>query len=197
MFDVKNGLTLNLILSSIPETWNDVSEFANWWCSVGMPMLPPKNMEIYLTDDATSFCLFRKGRFQVELYLIHPDPNLQEHGHPGVEVIKMRIPEITFDESGNIILPNNWGMMSDVLYDGERHLQKGKYMIENKGFPLLAFQHWKNCEPSTVAAAWEGETVGPMHEALIKRFFPNAFIERGYADISKPYNYRELLKERT
>jgi hypothetical protein len=32
---------------------------------------------------------------------------------------------------------------------------------------------------------WKGPTVGPLQEALIKRFNPDAYVVDGYADITR------------
>lgn len=192
MFDYAKP-TLNL--TTIPETWDDVRAFAHWWCEAGMPFLPSDGAEVYLSDDATSLCIFRRGRFQVELYLIHPKPHLQSHEHPGVEVIKMRVEGTYSPASGSFVAPPTWGKMSETLRDGESHGNGASAYGQVLGFPLVAFQYWKDRDPCTVAAAWKGPTVGPMQEGLIRRFYPDAFIERGYADITKPANYRQLIAE--
>ena len=181
--------------TSVPESWTGVQDFAHWWCNAGMPLLPPAGSEVFLSDDATAMCVFRRGRFQVEMYLIHPRPNLQNHEHPGVEVIKMRIDGVLSPDSGPLTYPATWGRMSPVLHKEEAHGSGAAVFGEVLGFPLLAFQHWQGREPCTVAAAWKGPTVGPMQEALIRRFYPDAFVESGYADITKPANYRQLLQE--
>lgn len=179
--------------AAIPDSWAGVQEFAHWWCDAGMPFLPPRGAEVFLSDDATALCVFRRGRFQVELYLIHPRPHLQNHEHPGVEVIKMRIEGTVSPSKGAFELPETWGRMAPVLRKGQAHGSGAAAFGEVYGFPLFAFQHWIDHEPSTVAAAWKGPTVGPRQESLIRRFFPDAFVERGYADITKPANYRALL----
>ena len=163
-------------------TWADVDAFARWWCDAGMPMLPPANAEVFVTDDATAFCLFRQGRFQVELYLIHPGPCLDSHEHPGVEVIQMQ-------------MIGEFGKFGKTLETGMSHGGGLAQAGAGRGMPLMTFEHWVECEPSTAAAAWRGPTVGPKHEALIRRFYPTCYVEAGYADITKPANYRELLKE--
>jgi hypothetical protein len=62
----------------------------------------------------------------------------------------------------------------------------GRRLETARGFPLLAVQHWVNgMKPATVAAAWKGRTAGPLHDALIRRFFPEAMVLNGYADITK------------
>lgn len=157
----------------IPETWANVEEFGEWWMSAKMPMMIPVDQEVFLSDDATAICLFRQGRFQVELYLIHPTPQVPVHEHPGVEVIKVR--------TGNQHGPR----FSPTLYDGQSHGSGMKLEAEVRGFPLLAIQHWKTKDPTTIASMWKGKTAGPMHESLIRRFNPGCFIEDGYADITK------------
>lgn len=166
----------------VPE-WSSVREFARWWCDNGAPIAPPSET-VNLSDDATSFALFRRGQFQVELYLIHPSPNLPEHGHPDVEVIKMRLD--TFMWSQNQVLKTTSQEASSTLFQDQTH-GAGINFKENdgldQGFGLLAFQKWKDgLKPTTVAARWKGPTVGPMQEALIRKLTPKAIVRDGYAD---------------
>jgi hypothetical protein len=158
----------------IPDTWNSVLEFGKWWIDQRMPIfVGPKNPEIFLSDDATAVSLFCHGRFQIELYLIHPSPLVPDHEHPGVEVIKVRMG--TGSELG----------LTPTLLDGQVHGAGIRLEAETKGFPLIAVQHWKSMEPCTIAAMWKGPTVGPKQEALIRRFHPDAYVVDGYADITR------------
>lgn len=157
----------------IPGDWATVQEFADWWVGAGMPIIFPKDPEIFLTDDATAVCLFRNGQFQVELYLIHPNPKVPMHEHPEVEVIKM---SLTTDKGP---------VMSNVLTNGEAHGAGQRMSAKDIGFPLVAFQHWLTREPTTIASMWKGPTVGPLQEALIKRFTPDAYVVDGYADTTR------------
>lgn len=170
---------------NIPATWEDVSTFCDWYIENGLPSIFPKDAEVFLSDDATSICLFRHGQFQVELYLIHPNPLVQFHEHPGVDVIKIRL----IEDSDNTYL----AQASDVLRKGQSH-GAGVRANEENGFPLIAVQHWKDKEPTTVAAAWKGKTVGPVQEELIRRFHPNALVIDGYADVTKTMDYLKELK---
>jgi hypothetical protein len=157
----------------IPETWKNVEEFADWWFRNGMPIKFQESAEVFLSDDATSIALFRKGRFQVELYLIHPCPVVPVHEHPDVEVIKARL-------SGK-----RYPYLSNTLHNNEAHGAGIRLEAEDKGYPLLAIQHWLTREPTTVASMWKGNTVGPKQESLIRRFNPSAYIVEGYADITR------------
>lgn len=158
---------------TVPDTWSDVEEFGDWWIRAGMPLSFPENAEVFLSDDATAICLFRKGRFQVELYLIHPNPKVPIHEHPDVEVIKVRL-------NGK-----KYPYLSGTLRNGEAHGAGLRLESEVRGYPLVAIQHWLTREPTTIASMWRGETVGPKQEALIKRFNPDAYIKDGYADTTK------------
>jgi hypothetical protein len=157
----------------IPESWASVEEFGDWWIRAGMPIMFQEKAEVFMSDDATAIALFRKGRFQVELYLIHPNPKVPEHEHPDVEVIKVRLDG------------KKYPYLSNTLHNGEAHGAGQRLEAEERGYPLLAIQHWLTREPTTIASMWKGQTVGPMQEALIKRFNPEAFVETGYADVTK------------
>lgn len=166
----------------IPE-WESVKDFAKWWTVNGCPIAPPDET-VHLSDDATSFCLFRSGQFQVELYLIHPSPNLPIHGHPDVEVIKMRLDQ--FSVTDGRLVKESEEKASTTLFQGQTH-GAGKNFKEhddlNVGFGLLAFQKWKDgLKLTTVAARWKGSTVGHMQEALIRKHTPEAIVQNGYAD---------------
>jgi hypothetical protein len=157
----------------IPDTWKNVEDFADWWFRNGMPIKFQESSEVFLSDDATSIALFRKGRFQVELYLIHPCPTVPVHEHPDVEVIKARLDG------------KKYPYLSNTLHNDEAHGAGLRLEAEDKGYPLLAIQHWLTREPTTVASMWKGNTVGPKQESLIRRFNPNAYIVDGYADITR------------
>lgn len=168
----------------VPDDWGTVKDFAKWWFFNNMPMAPPIGCEIYCSDDATSMCMFRHGRYQVELYMIFPYPNLPIHEHPGVEVIKYRMPEY---RKG---LETKELPTSHILKSGEAHGAginfKETRSAQGKGFPLFAFQRWdEGLEMTTVAARWKGETVGPRQEDLIRRFNPDAYVVDGYADVTR------------
>jgi hypothetical protein len=166
----------------IPDSWENVDLFLDWYMEKNMPIRFGENQEVFVSDDATAVCLFRHGQFQVELYSIHPGPLVQTHEHPGVEVVKVRF---NANEAGGF----------PTLRKGQSHGDGFRLEGEKVGFPLLAVQHWVNGEkPTTVAAQWKGKTVGPLHEDLIRRFHPNALVINGYADITRTMDYLKEVK---
>lgn len=174
--------TYNLKHLEIPETWDNVESFCDWYMENNLPITFSNESEVFLSDDATAVCLFRHGQFQVELYLVYPEPKVPIHEHPNVEVIKVRLYEKT-------------AIASNPLTNGESHGAGFRVEGESLGFPLIAVQHWISGEkPHTVAAQWRGRTVGPMQENLIRRFHPDALVIDGYADITKTMGYLKELK---
>ena len=170
--------------------WESVNDFCEWWIAVGCPIAPPAET-VHLSDDATSIALFRSGQFQVELYLIHPNPNLPIHEHPDVEVIKMRLD--CFDTCDGVVKKTTSNPSSPTLVQGVSHGGGENFKAgtgaENSGFGLLAFEKWREgLTPTTVAARWKGRTVGPKQEALIRKLTPKAFVETGYADTTGAAN---------
>ena len=61
---------------TLPE-WKCVEEFAEWYFENDMPWLPPNEIEVSCSDDATAMPIFRHGQFQVEIYMVHPHPHLK------------------------------------------------------------------------------------------------------------------------
>jgi hypothetical protein len=153
--------------------WKTTQEFADWYIENNFPFRPPVGVETFLSDDATAFCMFREGQFQVELYLIHPQPLVQLHEHPGVELIET--PWVNGGFSSRAVLKN-----------GQEHGSGIRETANTVGYPLMAIQRWHpKLTPTTAAAQWKGKTAGPLHEQLIKRFHPNAYIVEGYADVTR------------
>ena len=75
------------------------------------------------------------------------------------------------------------GKRTEIAWRDDK--ESDRLEAEDKGYPLLAIQHWLTRDPTTIASMWKGNTVGPKQESLIRRFNPNAYIVKGYADITK------------
>lgn len=154
--------------------FHDLREFVTWYVGNGMPLLPPEKPEVFLSDDATATCLFRKGQYQVELYLIHPNPVIPVHEHPGVENLE--------------IAQSGWQSAVDFRFmqrAGESHGMGFRDRAKNEGFALYSAQKWDDgLTLSTIGARWRGYVAGPKHAALIRRFNPDCYINNGYADVT-------------
>lgn len=163
-------------------TFNNIAEFTKWYIQAGMPFNLTRNAEVFISDDATSSCVYRDGRFQVELYLIHPSPIIPEHEHPGVEAIEVNL----FTALNDPNMRDLEYLNSITLRANQSHGNTIRAQAMTEGFVLLSAQHWLGSVPmSTIGSMWKGPTVGPLQEALIKRFNPGCVVMQGYADVTR------------
>lgn len=158
----------------IPENWNSLTEFADWYMGAKMPLMLPVGSPVFVTNDATAIVVFRKGQYQVEMYITHGISIVGEHYHPGMEVIIMQI--------GNMNKAI-WGMYSPVLEDGQSH--DANFSSPN-GAVFLTFEKWfDESKMSSAAVNWKGKTSGDLHDALIRKHRPDVFVENNYADVTR------------
>jgi len=158
---------------TIPETWETLDEFIEWYMDSRMPWMIPEDSEVYVTDNASSIILFRHDRYQVELYINYPKSHVPLHGHPGLDVATMQIGRMN---------PIQWGNAGKVLKSGKKHTAN---LASEKGTVFLTFEKWLPGIPMTGASVnWVGPTVGSIHEKLIKRHFPNVEIVDGVSMLS-------------
>jgi hypothetical protein len=168
----------------IPETWGSLLEFMTWFMNSGKPMLIPVDAETIRTDDATAITLFRKGAYQVELYLIHPGYTIPVHSHPGMEVITMYLGGGALDETNPRFGTSASAGKTSRTLEGEYH--GGQPTDHGKGFALLSFERWLHdgAIPTSAALQWKGSTAGPVHDALINSKFDGGIKVPGEFDIS-------------
>jgi hypothetical protein len=171
---------------NIPDDWNTLEDFVQWYIDSRMPMMIPWDAKVICSDDATAICLFKKSHYQIELYLEFPRMIIPKHSHPDMEVIVMDLGgggrlKSGQQENGTSI---RWGFIDKKLLADEYH--GGNEISKNSnGSCFLAFQKWNNKDNITSAAIqWKGNTSGTMQETLIKEHNPNALITPGYADVS-------------
>lgn len=171
----------------IPDDWDTLEDFVNWYCDQRMPMMIPWNANVIRSDDAVAICLFRKGNYQVEFYIEYPNMYIYKHSHPRMEVITM-----TMGGGGNWKPTENsttntshvWGALTSKLTNGNYHGGDSQGGTGN-GFVILAFQRWENPEEMTSAAVqWKGQLQGDIQANLIKSYYSDSFIRDGYADIT-------------
>ena len=168
----------------IPDTWETIEDFTNWYLDQRMPLMIPWNAEVIRTDDATAICVFRKAPYQVELYLIHPGLEVQRHAHPGMDVISRGLGGGSGDTRSVMGTSTGWGDISENLKNGEFH-GGSPPLVESMGFGLLSFEKWPNDVPMTSAAIhWHGKTSGPTHDALIEKNY-SGVIELGVSNLKK------------
>jgi hypothetical protein len=177
---------------NIPDDWDSIEEFVDWYIDARMPLMVPWSAPVIRTDDATAICVFRKGNYQVELYLEYPKEYVQRHGHP-------RMKSVIIDFGGGLINPSSehptgvsttWGQIFKTIQDSDEHGGDITPSFGN-GSCFLACQRWENVDEMTSAAIqWKGITAGPLQEELIRKSFAkrnlSVQVDSGYADVSEP-----------
>jgi hypothetical protein len=167
----------------IPDDWDTLEEFVDWYLDSKMPLMIPYNAEVIRSDDACAVCIFKKGNYQVEFYLEYPEMWIRKHSHPRMDVIVMQL-------GGGSVAPKDahgvsktWGVLNTNLKAGEYHGGDSS-SITNDGFITLAFQRWERADEMTSAAIqWRGEIQGLVQQDLIKRHKPNAEVTDTWADV--------------
>jgi len=53
-------------------------------------------------------------------------------------------------------------------------------------YTMISIQRWDEGVPITSAAIhWAGYTAGPKHDKLISKYYPDALVKEGYADVRR------------
>lgn len=149
--------------------FNSVESFFSWYKENGYPLNPPADCEVFVTDISYSYCLYRHGRFQVEIYLVKPNAQTPEHSHPGVENIIMLMGGDAFagivPPQNNLPAPVNiFGMCAPTLKDNNTHAVGTR----TRGAALLSVEMWpEGVIPTSLAVNWEGSACGSVHAGLL------------------------------
>lgn len=169
----------------------DVVDFAEWYYLNGCPQKVSADVQIYRTDSASSACVYRDGRYQVEMYLIDKAAPVPEHQHPGVDAVEL-------DQGVLDLLRDPTTLRSELakfaLYKGQWHGAGIMNRAKHSGFYLTSCQYWHDDIPiTTISSRWAGHTVGPLHESLIRLYNPNAYVIPGYADVTRHAEEVDIL----
>ena len=158
--------------------WKDIDEFTNWYKENGYPLKPPASDPIYETDHSLSAIVFREGRYQVELYLLAPNWETPNHGHPGIDY-RIVFLNGTFGGTKNSEYVNDsaewadkanpdgtnilFGLSFDFGSDDFHHVKVGQ-----KGGLIAITQKWEEgLKMSSQSVQYIGDPIGPHHQTRI------------------------------
>jgi hypothetical protein len=159
---------LQALLGKVPETWNSLEEFAQWYIDNQIPYLIPNGSGSIVTDDATAISIFRKPPYQVELYIIHPNVNIKLHSHPNVETLTVMLGGQKTAFTGDFGTSDTFNRDSRKVSKLEKHGKFTESGYSNEGFAMLSFQKWDEHVPITSAALnWRGPPAGPIHARML------------------------------
>lgn len=164
------------------EAFDDLTHFAHWFLQQPIGSLtPPGRDAVYDFDELTSMVLYRKGEYQVELFLVKP-LNVKmslpgEHRHPNVDSFEYHLSgDLRFSLNGQQLVPTE--QCQALNNDGTswlcgKHLTRikptdwhGATIGAKSGGAFLSIQKWLNgVQPTSVGMDWEGK---PHAEKLKK-----------------------------
>lgn len=153
---------------NIPESWNTLQEFTQWYIDNKYPILVPDNVQVFPTDVSYSVCVFRHDVYQVEMYIAKPEFMSSKHSHPFEQQIIFlggdmwgnrengKLQHLSSKDKnhvGALLPPNNWHQVGSG----------------SQGFVFFNCQKWPNTQMMTSAVVeYGGESLGPLHEQIIK-----------------------------
>lgn len=170
----------------IPQTWNDLESFADWYSKNNYPIRVPQNARVFITDVSYSYCIFRQDVYQVEIYLGSPNFISSKHYHPfeqkiiflGGHLAGTRGTELNIEpyaSLGSAITENS----SDELSHKDAY-KIGKTLPTNNwhevvsldsGFIFLNLQKWPDKKSMTSAVVeYTGDPLGKTHLELMKKW---------------------------
>lgn len=156
----------------VPEDFESINSFADWYINNNMPIVHPADSILIETDDATAVTVFRHKQYQVEMYFMKAFKYVPNHGHPDVEVVLINY------IGGNAV--RNPVMQSMEIHGGSNFVRRDTPQM------ILSIQRWGDGVPVTsVAIHWAGYTAGKMHDKLISKYYPDALVKEGYADVRR------------
>jgi hypothetical protein len=159
----------------VPKTWDSLKEFSRWYLDNKVPIRIPAESAVYNTGQVTSIVIFRHDVYQVELYLVNPHTKAAEHYHPDIELFMVQI--------GAMNTMAVLGKAGPLLTADSSH---GAAFNTDAGAVFLAIEKWRNGVQMTSASVnWKGQSDGPVHEAMIKKYYPDAYTHQGYVDITR------------
>ena len=153
---------------NIPDTWQTLQEFTNWYRDNNYPIRVPDNVQIYPTDVSYSVCVFRQDVYQVEMYIAKPEFMSTKHSHPFEQQIIFLGGELWGNrQNGRLQILNSKdkNRIGDVLPMNNWH-QVGS---GSQGFVFFNCQKWPSRESMTSAVVeYNGDALGELHKKIIK-----------------------------
>ena len=164
---------------NIPDDWDSLDEFAEWYRDAGYPILPPADTKIYVGDCSYSTIVFRKGRFQAEFYLVAPNSStkLHTHNHASKFVVLagsmegyktdptdfVRVGK-RYSPAGKDDVDPDFGIIGQTDYAGDLH---GLRTLEH-GVTFFNLEMWpEDIVPTSALVEYEGPSMGPEHEKIM------------------------------
>lgn len=155
---------------NIPDTWNNITEFTDWYQQNGYPRKPPNPHEVFVTDVGTSIIIFRHGLYQVEFYVASPHFTTSKHYHPFEQIIIFMGGDAEGRLGKDLDEEPPWRPFRTL---GQRLAPLAMDMwhqlkVLDYGICFYNCQRWESEQAMTSAIIeYEGDSLGPMHQEML------------------------------
>lgn len=165
-------MRFNLAGLVVPETWDSLDNFIHWYRVNGYPFRIPLRHKTFVTDHSYSMIVFEQDVYSVELYIGAANLDSPKHKHPfeskvlfcGGSIKARRGRDFNEEPPFVELGPRSAGSVGPPVREGEWH-----QLTTETGFMIMTFSKWPSKDHLTSAVvAYEGETMGPIHQALIE-----------------------------
>lgn len=147
---------------NISETDDELSKFAKSFLEKQIIMPPMGKVKFF--DGVASAVIYKKGKFQVQIFICAPNVYITPHSHPTVESYEVHLDGgIDFRIEGKSVIPKKVLNRSDngqSIWCGQAvRLNKGVVhdaFVGSDGGTFLSIQEWPD-EPELISDDWEGQ----------------------------------------
>lgn len=148
------------------ETFDELTAFLNWWLST-RNFNPPVETPTNQNGNLSGVVLYRDNSFQVQLFIVKPNSEIEPHIHPNVDSYEVYV-------SGDIefMCDGVWFDQAQTQGNGVMRVRPSSWhggKFGPRGGCFLSVQHWlNNVHPTSVGDDWadhSGNTNGVCMEA--------------------------------
>tara|TARA_R100000541_G_scaffold930_2_gene4771 strand:+ start:1171 stop:1686 length:516 start_codon:yes stop_codon:yes gene_type:complete len=168
---------MNKILKIVDD---DLKQFKDWYKKNNTINIPHDKPLMFI-DGIMGITLYRKGQYQVQLFICEPNNIITEHSHPNIDSYEMYLWGMEFSHLGKPIINKEMSLMERRnkpgeprwkgftlrILPGERHDAKSSI----HGGAFLSIQKWlNNIKPSHVSEDWDGNILGDKHKDQLRKY---------------------------
>ena len=154
---------------------DDLKEFKNWYLKNNLINVPYDNPIMFI-DGISGITIYRKGQFQVQLFICEPNTLIKEHSHPNIDSYEVFLSGMEFTHKGKTIINKQMALLKRndmprcskwTLRIKENELHGGQ--ASNKGGTFISIQKWlNNITPTHVSEDWHGDILGNKHKKQLR-----------------------------
>lgn len=130
--------------------FDDLEAFLHFWMA-NKPIMPPETTPTNQNGNLSGCVLYRDGPYQVQLFIVKPNSEIEPHIHPNVDSY-----EVFVSGDINFMCDDVW--MDQYKFGSYTRVRENNYhggKFGKRGGCFLSIQKWLNgVEPTSVGEDW-------------------------------------------